>query len=81
MGGIRRSDQGLIFEDRCLTLELEMTPLKTMTYEVTGRIARITLNRPSRGNGITFEMPQALASGVTSANLERAVHVCAPSGT
>ena len=29
--------------------------LTTMTYAVTGRIARITLNRPERGNGITLE--------------------------
>ena len=27
----------------------------TITYERTGRIARITLNRPERGNGITLE--------------------------
>ncbi len=34
-----------------------METLHTLTYEVTGRIARITLNRPERGNGITFELP------------------------
>lgn len=32
-----------------------MTTLKTLTYAVTGRIARITLNRPHRGNGISFD--------------------------
>lgn len=31
--------------------------MKTLTYETTGRIARISLNRPKRGNGITPEMP------------------------
>ena len=31
--------------------------MNTMTYEVTGRIARVTLNRPERGNGITLEYP------------------------
>ncbi len=31
-----------------------LPPLSTMTYEVTGRIARITLNRPERGNGKGF---------------------------
>ena len=27
--------------------------MTAVTYEVTGRIARLTLNRPKRGNGIT----------------------------
>ena len=31
--------------------------MDTLTYEVDGRIARITLNRPERGNGITLAMP------------------------
>ena len=42
----------------------------TMTYEKTGRIARITLNRPQRGNGITAAMPRELAHSVERANLE-----------
>jgi enoyl-CoA hydratase len=41
-----------------------MDTLKTLTYDVTGKIARITLNRPERGNGITFEMPAELAACV-----------------
>jgi enoyl-CoA hydratase len=53
---------------------------RTMDYEVTGRIARITLNRPDRGNGITLEMPQELAACVEQANLDPAVHVIALSG-
>ncbi len=57
-----------------------METLKTLTYEVTGRIARITLNRPERGNGITFEMPRELAACVEKANLDPAVHVIALSG-
>jgi enoyl-CoA hydratase len=57
-----------------------MSTLKTMTYEVTGRIARITLNRPARGNGITFEMPQELAECVERADLNPAVHVIALAG-
>ena len=32
-----------------------METLKTLTYERTERVARITLNRPSRGNGITAQ--------------------------
>jgi enoyl-CoA hydratase len=57
-----------------------METLKTMTYEVTGRIARITLNRPSRGNGITLDLPVELASCVERADLDPAVHVIALTG-
>src|SRR5262245_54747896 len=54
--------------------------METMTYDVTGRIARITLNRPERGNGITFTMPVELAACVERANLDPAVHVIALAG-
>jgi enoyl-CoA hydratase len=54
--------------------------LKTMTYEVSDRIARITLNRPARGNGITLDMPRELAACVERANLDPAVHVIALAG-
>jgi enoyl-CoA hydratase len=57
-----------------------MNPLKTMNYEVTNRIARITLNRPTRGNGITMDMPRELALCVEQANLDPHVHVIALSG-
>ena len=43
-------------------------------------MARITLNRPERGNGITMEMPRELADCVEEANLDPAVHVIALSG-
>ena len=51
-----------------------------MTYAVDGRVARITLDRPERGNGITFEMPRELAECVERANLDPAVHVIALAG-
>jgi enoyl-CoA hydratase len=54
--------------------------MQTMTYSVTGRIARITLNRPERGNGITLELPRELAACVERANLDPAVHAIALSG-
>lgn len=54
--------------------------LQTMTYAVDGRIARITLNRPERGNGITPAMPQELVACVERANLDPAVHVIALAG-
>ena len=44
--------------------------LETMTYTRDGRIARITLDRPERGNGITLEMPRELAACVERANLD-----------
>ena len=57
-----------------------MDTLKTMLYEVTGRIARITLNRPARGNGITMDMPRELAACVERANIDPEVHVIVLSG-
>ncbi len=52
----------------------------TLTYGVTGAIARITLNRPERGNAITHVMPRELAACVERANLDPAVHVIALAG-
>jgi enoyl-CoA hydratase len=52
----------------------------TMTYERDGRIGRITLDRPERGNGITMEMPRELAACVERANLDPEVHVIALAG-
>jgi enoyl-CoA hydratase len=49
-------------------------------YEVTGRIARITLDRPERGNGITRQLIAELAECVERADLDPAVHVLALSG-
>ena len=50
-------------------------------YEVDGRVARITLNRPERGNAITIpDMPRELAARVEEANLDPGVHVLALSG-
>ena len=54
--------------------------MNTLRYEVTGRIARITLDRPERGNGITMTMTRELAECVEQANLDRAVHVIALAG-
>jgi enoyl-CoA hydratase len=54
--------------------------LNTLTYEVTGRVARITLDRPERANAITLEMPRELADCVERANLDPSVHVIALAG-
>jgi enoyl-CoA hydratase len=53
---------------------------ETLTYEVTGAVGRITLNRPDRGNGITLAMPRELAAAVEEADLDPAVHVIALAG-
>jgi enoyl-CoA hydratase len=55
-------------------------PFETLVYERTGRVARITLNRPKRGNGITIAMPRELSACVERANLDPGVHVIALSG-
>src|SRR5204862_1610985 len=55
-------------------------PLKTLRYEVDGRVARITLDRPERGNAITLDMPRELAEAVEQADLDPNVHVIALAG-
>jgi enoyl-CoA hydratase len=55
--------------------------METVLYEAEDRVARITLNRPERGNGITPRMPVELAECVERANLDPAVHVIALAGT
>jgi enoyl-CoA hydratase len=52
----------------------------TLTYEVTGRIARIMFNRPEQGNAITPDTPLDLAHAVERADLDPRVHVVAVSG-
>jgi enoyl-CoA hydratase len=49
--------------------------MATLTYEVTDRIARITLDRPERGNGLTPTLIGELAEAVERADLDPAVHV------
>jgi enoyl-CoA hydratase/carnithine racemase len=52
-----------------------MNQLTSMSYEVTGRIARITLDRPKRGNGITRGLLSELEQCVERADLDPAIHV------
>jgi enoyl-CoA hydratase len=52
----------------------------TLTYEVTGRIARIVFNRPEQGNAITPDTPLDLAHAVERADLDPRVHVIVVSG-
>lgn len=57
-----------------------MGEYRTLTYEVTGRIARITFNRPEQGNAITMDTPTELAHAVDRADLDRGVHVMVVAG-
>ncbi|WP_374116475.1 crotonase/enoyl-CoA hydratase family protein [Hoyosella sp. YIM 151337] len=52
----------------------------TLTYERDERIARITFNRPERGNAITPDTPLDLAHAVERADLDPRVHVMVVSG-
>ncbi|MBV9486380.1 MAG: crotonase/enoyl-CoA hydratase family protein [Frankiaceae bacterium] len=53
---------------------------RTLTYEVDGRIARITFNRPEQGNAITLDTPVELADAVERADLDPRVHVMVVAG-
>ncbi len=57
-----------------------MSELKTMTYETGDRIARITLDRPERGNGITRGLVVELEQCVERADLDPSVHVIVLAG-
>jgi enoyl-CoA hydratase len=52
-----------------------------VVYEVSGRIARLTLNRPERGNGLTPALLAELAECVERADLDPAVHVLLLAGS
>jgi enoyl-CoA hydratase len=54
--------------------------VSSVQYAVDGRVARITLNRPERGNGITRELLIELERCVEQADLDAAVHVLLLSG-
>jgi len=57
-----------------------MRDLETVKYETGDRVARITLNRPERGNGIVPRMPAEIAACVERANLDPAIHAIALAG-
>src|ERR1700693_3266815 len=51
-----------------------------VSYEVTDRVARITLDRPERGNGNTADLVRELGDCVERADLDPHVHVLLLSG-
>lgn len=59
---------------------VEFDNLRTMTYEVADRVARITFNRPEKGNAIVADTPLELAALVERADLDPHVHVILVSG-
>jgi enoyl-CoA hydratase len=52
-----------------------MNESSAVSYEVVDRVARITLDRPERGNGITRGMIRELTASVERADLDPSVHV------
>jgi enoyl-CoA hydratase len=52
----------------------------TIRYEVDGRVARITLDRPERMNAIVDPMPRELRTAVETADADEQVHVIVLSG-
>ena len=52
----------------------------TLIYSASGRIARITLNRPARLNAINRQMPGEIRRAVELANADDGVHVIVLSG-
>ncbi len=54
--------------------------MTAVLYEVDGRVARLTLNRPERGNGLTRGLIEELHRCVEQADLDPAVHVLLLSG-
>jgi enoyl-CoA hydratase len=54
--------------------------MAAVEYAVDGRVARITLNRPARGNGIVPALVAGLVEAVERADLDPAVHVLLLSG-
>ncbi len=57
-----------------------MSEPTTLTYTVEDRVARITLDRPERGNGLTPTLIAELAASVERADLSPDVHVLLLSG-
>ena len=53
---------------------------KSLRYEVAGRVATITLDRPDRLNAIDHHMPSEIRQAVEEANADDAVHVIVLTG-
>jgi enoyl-CoA hydratase len=58
-----------------------MSDAPAVLYDVDGRVARLTLNRPERGNGLTPTLIAELADCVRRADLDPRVHVLLLAGT
>jgi enoyl-CoA hydratase len=59
---------------------MDSTAFDAIRYEVAGRKAYITLNRPERLNAIDASMPSEIRRAVEMANADRRVHVIVLSG-
>jgi enoyl-CoA hydratase len=54
--------------------------MKSVAYEVQGRVATLTLNRPDRLNAIDHHMPSEIRVAVEQANADDGVHVIVVTG-
>ena len=54
--------------------------LQDVSYDKSGRIATITLNRPQRLNAISARMPREIKAAVERANRDDEVHVIVLTG-
>jgi enoyl-CoA hydratase len=52
-----------------------LSDAQVVRYSVADRVARIVLDRPERGNGITAQLVRELSAAVERADLDPAVHV------
>jgi enoyl-CoA hydratase len=55
--------------------------LNSLRYDVDGRVATITLDRPDRLNAIDWSMPSEIAAAVDAAEADPAVHVVVVAGS
>jgi enoyl-CoA hydratase len=67
-------------EDTAPPADAAAPDYRTLTYEVDGRVARLTFNRPEHGNAITVDTPRELADAVERADLDPRVRVIVVSG-
>jgi enoyl-CoA hydratase len=67
-------------DSRPATPAADVPAYETLTYEIDGRVARLTFNRPERGNTITARTPVELADAVERADVDPRVHVIVLSG-
>jgi enoyl-CoA hydratase len=75
LGRLPSGMESSVSEERGVSEGQSVREGQSIKYEVSDRIARITLDRPERGNGITAGLIGELTAAVEHADLDPAVHV------